>query len=616
MRALPSGRSPGSTVKFHHVLLLVSLMTAAWGLLRAQDDSGAPPAPPANGDTPSAPMQDQAAPAPDPAPSAADQGQEFTSDDATGATQGDASFQTFYDALSNQGSWVQSSDYGYVWQPQVNDPNWAPYTQGHWAYTDDGWTWVSDENFGWATYHYGRWVNLDGYGWVWVPGYTWAPAWVSWRYGDGYAGWAPLPPDSFVGVDYSSGDSSADFGYHIGGDADDYYGIGVGYYIFLPVNCLGYRDYRGHYCDRHDNWHLIGHTSNVTNINVNRHHGAGGIGEHHGSGFGHWVTVGGPQLAQVNAVSSTPIQKVTLGHTTQRNGGTQNGNTLAFYAPRVHAPTSGVTHQPSHVAGSLAQVQINHGTDILKPLAVNSHLTPSAATPEQVAQARTASSQIPQAARVVTDASALKPVLQRPISTMTPVRAVTGSSIHPAATPGATYHSTPMTASPGYVPATTPSVPPASGYAPIQPHAQTYAPAPAYAPVQNYAPTRVYPQTGSPAQIPQNDAPRTIYSANPPAQSYTPMREVAPARTYAPQAVYPPAETRSIPVQPGESAVESHTYTRPVAPAATIQAPASVEARGSAPAISAPASSSPGNSMSGASSSGGGAVSAPATRSH
>ena len=44
--------------------------------------------------------------------------------------------------------------------------------------------------------------NLAGTGWVWVPGYTWAPAWVSWRYGDGYAGWAPLPPDSFAGIDY------------------------------------------------------------------------------------------------------------------------------------------------------------------------------------------------------------------------------------------------------------------------------------------------------------------------------------------------------------------------------------------------------------------------------
>ena len=42
-------------------------------------------------------------------------------------------------------------------------------------------------------FHYGRWYR-DSVGWVWVPGYDWGPAWVCWRQGDGYCGWAPLPP--------------------------------------------------------------------------------------------------------------------------------------------------------------------------------------------------------------------------------------------------------------------------------------------------------------------------------------------------------------------------------------------------------------------------------------
>src|ERR1700761_3860285 len=116
------------------------------------------------------------------------------------------SFQTFYDQLANQGTWIQSKDYGYVWQPTETDPNWRPYTYGHWVNTDQGMTWDSDEQFGWATYHYGRWVNLDGTGWVWVPGYTWAPAWVSWRQDQDDVGWAPLPPESDQGIDYASDD--------------------------------------------------------------------------------------------------------------------------------------------------------------------------------------------------------------------------------------------------------------------------------------------------------------------------------------------------------------------------------------------------------------------------
>jgi hypothetical protein len=73
-------------------------------------------------------------------------------------------------------------------------PAWRPYTDGQWALTDMGWTWMSDEPFGWATYHYGRWVLDPVYGWLWIPGDEWAPAWVSWREADDYLGWAPLAP--------------------------------------------------------------------------------------------------------------------------------------------------------------------------------------------------------------------------------------------------------------------------------------------------------------------------------------------------------------------------------------------------------------------------------------
>ena len=90
----------------------------------------------------------------------------------------------FYNNISG-GSWMEVGDYGYCWQPEVavSNTNWRPYSDGYWAYTDVGWTWVSYEDHGWATHHYGRWVRVDGYGWVWSPGrdeeIEWAPAWVS-----------------------------------------------------------------------------------------------------------------------------------------------------------------------------------------------------------------------------------------------------------------------------------------------------------------------------------------------------------------------------------------------------------------------------------------------------
>ena len=98
----------------------------------------------------------------------------------------DVSIDFIYDNLSG-GNWIDVEGYGYGWQPDVatSDPNWRPYSDGYWAYTDYGWTWISYEDFGWATYHYGRWASLADYGWVWFPGedLDWGPAWVSWRTG-------------------------------------------------------------------------------------------------------------------------------------------------------------------------------------------------------------------------------------------------------------------------------------------------------------------------------------------------------------------------------------------------------------------------------------------------
>jgi hypothetical protein len=101
----------------------------------------------------------------------------------------------FHDALSPYGDWIQSARFGLVWTPRHVAHDWRPYTYGHWVYTDDDWTWVSDDEWGWATGHYGRWYFDPAAGWLWVPGDEWAPAWVVWRSGGGYVGWAPMPPD-------------------------------------------------------------------------------------------------------------------------------------------------------------------------------------------------------------------------------------------------------------------------------------------------------------------------------------------------------------------------------------------------------------------------------------
>jgi len=105
-------------------------------------------------------------------------------------------------ALEDYGAWRPHPRFGEVWVPRGVPPDWRPYQYGHWVYTDEwGWYWVSDDveaDWGWVVYHYGRWAFEPGFGWFWVPGDEWAPAWVNWRYGDEYVGWAPLPPDELI----------------------------------------------------------------------------------------------------------------------------------------------------------------------------------------------------------------------------------------------------------------------------------------------------------------------------------------------------------------------------------------------------------------------------------
>lgn len=108
--------------------------------------------------------------------------------------------QSFYNELGPYGQWVQTPEYGNVWIPNV-EPGFQPYaTNGHWVVTEYGNTWVSDYAWGWAPFHYGRWYQDRYRGWAWVPGNDWGPAWVSWRSGGGYYGWAPLGPGININV--------------------------------------------------------------------------------------------------------------------------------------------------------------------------------------------------------------------------------------------------------------------------------------------------------------------------------------------------------------------------------------------------------------------------------
>ena len=74
-----------------------------------------------------------------------------------------------YEDLDDHGDWRPTQQYGNVWYPRTQQPDWAPYHYGHWAYIEPwGYSWVDDEPWGFAPFHYGRWVSIEGR-WGWIP---------------------------------------------------------------------------------------------------------------------------------------------------------------------------------------------------------------------------------------------------------------------------------------------------------------------------------------------------------------------------------------------------------------------------------------------------------------
>jgi hypothetical protein len=220
----------------------------------------------------------------------------------------EVSYQSFYDQLSPYGNWINYPGYGYVWSPNAG-PDFQPYaTNGNWIYTNAGWTWASNYNWGWAPFHYGRWFYENGYGWMWVPGSEWAPAWVSWRGGGDYYGWAPLGPSVSMNVALSS------------------YNPPANYWNFVPRQYMGNPNWQNYYVPGGRNVTIINNTTIINNYS--------------GTDRTHYAYAPGPDPNEVRRYSGNNFSPVQL-RQSSTPGARISGSQYQIYQPRVSAtPTS------------------------------------------------------------------------------------------------------------------------------------------------------------------------------------------------------------------------------------------------------------------------------------
>ncbi|WP_154402444.1 DUF6600 domain-containing protein [Mucilaginibacter endophyticus] len=253
---------------------------------------------------------------------------------------GYVSDQEFYDELDPYGTWVSDPQYGNVWVPDAGD-DFRPYaTRGHWVVTDYGNTWVSDYEWGWAPFHYGRWRYDDYYGWEWIPGHEWAPAWVSWRHGGGYYGWAPLQPG--ISISISFGNS---------------YNVPDNYWVCAPQAYINRPNIYNYYAPRTRVVNIIHNTTIINNTYVNNNR----------------TYVTGPRINEIRQVTNNRNVRVyNITNVNRPNGGGRVvNNTVNIYRPEIRkAPDA----RPARVVNAAAYRQQNPNNGIASRQAGNANI--------------------------------------------------------------------------------------------------------------------------------------------------------------------------------------------------------------------------------------------------
>ena len=228
-------------------------------------------------------------------------------------------FQTFYDELSPYGDWIDYPEYGYTWRPRLGS-DFRPYsTNGNWVYADESWMWNSGYDWGWAPFHYGRWFQDPYYGWMWVPGYDWSPAWVSWRGGGDYYGWAPIRPGISISIGFGN------------------YNPPYDYWTFAPSRYMNSPYISRYYHPFRNNVTIFNRTTIINNY----------YGNNRGGSRGGYYT-NGPRRTDVERYTGR-IRSVAV-RTSDRPGRTTvSRNAVSVYRPNVSRSENRSSYTPRNV---------------------------------------------------------------------------------------------------------------------------------------------------------------------------------------------------------------------------------------------------------------------------
>jgi hypothetical protein len=156
------------------------------------------------------------------------------------------------------------------------------------------------------------------YGWMWVPGYEWAPAWVSWRGGSDYYGWAPLGPGMSANISVGS--------------------IPYNNWAFVPSRYISSSRLNNYYVNPSRNVTIINNTTIINNNTVinngNRTRPAYNPG---------------PPVREVEQTTGSRIRQYNLAQASKPGAPQVTNNTLRVYRPVVNEGTNNSNARPQRV---------------------------------------------------------------------------------------------------------------------------------------------------------------------------------------------------------------------------------------------------------------------------
>ena len=143
-------------------------------------------------------------------------------------------------------------------------------------------------------------ITMDG---EWIPGHEWAPAWVSWRHGGGFFGWAPLLPGINISISFGGGNRIPD-----------------NYWVCAPQEYITRPNVYDYCAPALNVVNIIHNTTIINNTYINENH----------------TYVTGPRIDEIERVTNRPVNVYRINNDYAPGRASIHNNVVNIFRPQIN----------------------------------------------------------------------------------------------------------------------------------------------------------------------------------------------------------------------------------------------------------------------------------------